>query len=133
MTRIEKQGSQQRGEDGEYRILRPCSGQVSNKECRSEKWIPAFAGMTITNRFLGSARNDPAPNYGKGLFCAGQAGGIMIQKRSENWRTGAGAGAVILLIFALIVLVIVRSIWFATFSTNSAFVINKPPAQRIIY
>ena len=37
----------------------------------------------------------------------------MIEKRNENWRKGAGAGAVIFLIFALIVLVIVRSIWFA--------------------
>jgi len=44
---------------------------------------------------------------------SGQAEGIMRQKRGENCRTGSGAGAAIFLIFALIVLAIVRSLWFA--------------------
>ena len=37
----------------------------------------------------------------------------MKRKRSEVWRRGAGAGVAILIIFALILLVIIRSIWFA--------------------
>jgi len=59
--------------------------------------------------------------------------GIMKRKRSENWRTGVGAATVILLIFALIVLAVVRSLWFATAERHYGNVISAYIAETEEY
>jgi len=57
----------------------------------------------------------------------------MERKRSEICGRGAGAGIVILLIFALIVLVIVRSLWFATAERHYGNVISAYIAETEEY
>jgi len=57
----------------------------------------------------------------------------MKRKRSEICGRGVGAATVILLIFALIVLVVVRSLWFATAERHYGNVISAYIAETEDY
>jgi hypothetical protein len=59
--------------------------------------------------------------------------GIMKWKRSKVWRKGVGAGVVIFVIFVLIGLVVVRSLWFGTADRHYDNVISAYIAETEDY